>query len=133
VKSGFLLQVFDQDRWVAGSICARRGKIVRIIAGGLAPDYQYNIKRGAMSTCDYFLFKWAIEHGIETIDFLRSRAHSSDGLFEYKRKWGAYAVKDVWPHTSLWIFVPDDLPVPEILRKQLVWHKRRFIEIGKML
>lgn len=133
VKSGFLLQVFDQDQWTSGSICTLKEKTIRVVAGGLAPDYQYNLKRGAMSTCDYFLLKWAQGHGIETIDFMRSRANRYDGLYEYKRKWGAHAVKDVWPHTSLWIFVPNGLPIPGILKKQLVWHEKEFVELEKML
>ncbi len=132
VKSGFLLQVFDRDQWISGSLCMQKGKTIAILAGGLAPDYDYHLKRGAMSTCDYFLFEWAKEHGFEVVDFLRSRPHKLDGLFEYKRKWGASAVKDVWPHTSLWIFVPKDMDTPEMLKGQLIWHNKEFIELEKI-
>jgi hypothetical protein len=132
VRSGFLLQVFDQDQWVSGLVCDIKGKTVRAVAAGLMPDYQYHLKRGAASACEYFLFKWAQDNSIHTIDFLRSRPNLQDGVYEFKRKWGAYSEKDAWPHTSLWIFVPDGLDIPEIVKKQLVWHKEGFVELGRM-
>ena len=131
-RSGFLLQVFDQDQWVSGLVCEIKGETVRAVAGGLIDDHQYHLKRGAASACEYFLFKWAQDNSIKTIDFLRSRPNLQDGVYEFKRKWGAYPEKDIWPHTSLWIFVPNGLDIPAIMKKQLVWHKKRFVELGRM-
>jgi len=133
VKSGFLLQIFDQDKWVSGLACGRNKKTVKSLAGGLNQDYQYYLKRGARSACYYFLFKWAQENAIETIDLLRSRPNLCDGVYEYKRMWRAIPEKDVWPHTSLWIYVPNRLRIPKILQKQLIWHGQKFVTLGGII
>ncbi|MFH1153279.1 MAG: GNAT family N-acetyltransferase [Pseudomonadota bacterium] len=128
-SKGFLMQVFEGDRWISGVICIVRGGKLTILAKGLLPDYEYHLKRGAMSACDYFMFNWAREHGMETVDFLRSRPHAEDGLFEYKRKWGARAVRDVWPHTSLWVYLPKRELIPEEFKRQLVLDGQAFVEL----
>ena len=133
VKSGFLLQIFDQDKWVSGLACGRNKKTVKTLAFGLIQDYQYYLKRGALSACYYYIFKWAQENAIETIDLLRSRPHLYDGVYEYKRRWGAIPEIDVWPHTSLWIYVPNMHRIPQILQKQLVWHGQKFVSLEEII
>jgi hypothetical protein len=132
-SQGFLMEVFEGDRLVSGIVCNCSRDTVRVLAGGVAPDYEYNLRRGAYSACEYFLLQWAQENAIKAIDYLRSRPNLNDGVYEYKRKWGALPVKDLWPHTSLWIFVPMGAEIPEIAGKQLVWHKNRFVTLQECL
>jgi len=129
VQSGFLLQVFDGRKWVSGAICQVRGKSVTVLAFGVHGQYFHLLKRGVLSSVYYFVFHWAEKTGVETVDLLRSRANAADGVYEHKRRWGALAERDPWPHTAIWIFVPDSAMIPPLLGKQLIWGSDRFIEL----
>lgn len=132
VKSGFLLQVYDKEDWISGAICSVNGSEVTTLAFGLRPDYQYYLHRGALSSVYYFLFKWAEDNSMETVDLLRSRPHTGNGVFEHKRRWGARPEADRWPHTAIRIFVPEGLEIPSTLKKQLVWCDEKFMELQKL-
>jgi len=133
LRSGFLLKVFDGNEWVAGLVCARYGKTIYVFAGGVAPDFEYHLKRGAHSACEYFIFKWAEKNSIRIVDMLRTRPNLLDGSYQFKRKWAAMAFKDSWPHTTLRIYIPGGARVPEILNNQLIWRKSRFEALGAIL
>jgi hypothetical protein len=132
-RQGFLMEVFEEDRLVSGVVCHCSRDTVRVLASGIAPDYEYNLRGGAHSACEYFILQWSQENAIKTIDYLRSRPNLNDGVFEYKRKWGALPVKDLWPHTSLWIFAPKGAEIPQIVGKQLVWRQNGFVTLEECL
>jgi hypothetical protein len=69
---------------------------------------------------------------METVDLLRSRPHTGNGVFEHKRRWGARPEADRWPHTAIRIFVPEGLEIPSTLKKQLVWCDEKFMELQKL-
>ena len=131
IQSGFLLQVFAQDLWVSGAICRQEKDGICTLAFGHLPDDQYDLQRGALSAAYYFIFKWAEEHSVQKVDLLRSRANTSDGVYEHKRRWGAIPVMDSWPHTALWLFIPK-AEVGPLLKTQLIWNKGKFIEIKRL-
>ncbi len=133
VKSGFLLQVFEADLWVSGAICKLKSKEIAALAFGLLPEYHYHLHRGALSSVYYFIFKWAEENSMQTVDLLGSRPHADDGVYEHKRRWGANPSKDIRPHTSIRIFASKQFEIPTILKKQLVWNGNKFIELQKLL
>ena len=54
---------------------------------------------------------------------------ASDGVYEHKRRWGARPEIDSWPHTALWIFIPEETKLPPSLKKQLIWNRGGFTEI----
>jgi len=131
IRSGFLLQVFAQDLWVSGVICRLEKDGICTLAFGHLPNNQYDLQRGALSAAYYFIFKWAEEHSVQKVDLLRSRANTSDGVYEHKRRWGATPVMDSWPHTALWLFIPK-AEVDPFLKTQLIWNKGTFIEIQRL-
>jgi len=133
VQSGFLLQVFDGRKWVSGAICQVRGKSVTVLAFGVHGQYFHLLKRGVLSSVYYFVFHWAEKTGVETVDLLRSRANAADGVYEHKRRWGALAERDPWPHTAIWIFVPESAVIPPLLERQLIWHGDQFVELKSLL
>jgi hypothetical protein len=130
-RSGFLIQVFSQDLWVSGVICRLQRDGICAFAFGHLPADQYDLRRGALSAAYYFIFKWAEEHSVQKVDFLRSRPNTSDGVYEHKRRWGAKPVIDSWPHTALWLFVPKSEICPG-LKTQLICKKGEFTEIQKL-
>jgi hypothetical protein len=131
IRSGFLLQVFAQDRWVSGVICRLQKDEICTFAFGHLPGNQYDLRRGALSAAYYFIFKWAEENSVQKVDLLRSRPNTSDGVYEHKRRWGAKPVTDTWPHTALWLFVPKTEICPR-LKTQLIWRGKEFIEIQRL-
>jgi hypothetical protein len=131
VKNGFILQVFDGETWIAGAACRRRKREVTVFALGLISDFSYHLQRGALSSAYYFLFKWAEDNGINTIDLLRSKPNVNDGVYEHKRFWGAIAEKDIWPHTCIRIFLPKGIELPSAIKGYLVRMGNGFIELEK--
>jgi len=129
VQSGFLLQVFQAERWVSGAICQVRGKSVTVLAFGVHGQYFHLLKRGVLSSVYYFVFHWAEKTGVETVDLLRSRANAGDGVYEHKRRWGALTERDPWPHTAIWLSVPESAMIPSLLESQLIWHKGGFVKL----
>jgi len=112
VRSGFVLQVWDADGWVAGVVCRRHRHRVAALAFGLRPPYRENLHRGALSAASYFLIRWAETHRLREVDLLRSRPHRDDGLFEHKRRLGAEPCWDPWPHTTIALYPPVAAPLP---------------------
>ena len=127
VPQGLLLQVYEGERIVSAIICRQRKYEVTTLAVGLTCACSDLLRRGALSTAYYFLFDWAVKHGIKTVDLLRSRANIYDGVFEHKRFWGASPEPDSWPHTEIRFLFPDGQAVPPELAGQLVWKENRLI------
>jgi hypothetical protein len=125
VRSGFLLQVVDADGWLSGVVCRLRRHQVTALAYGLREPHPELLDKGALSAASYFLIRWAREHGLERVNLLRSRPHRKDGVFEHKRRLGADAIWDPWPHTVIGVYTPDHAPLPPPARGILVRHRAR--------
>jgi hypothetical protein len=131
VRSGFLLQIYDGEEWVAGTACHVRGKVIMVLASGCAPDYDYHLRRGALIATYHFIFQWAQEHGMEVIDLLRSRPHAQDGVFNLKKIWGARLEPDIWVATLLRCYLPPNGFVPQGLRGLLTLAGGKWIELDQ--
>ena len=123
-------QLYDQGRWLAGAVCGIYRREIKIFAVGLLPDYAVHLKQGALSALYVHLFEWAETHQMKAVDLLRSRPNSADGVYRYKKSWGAKAQRDSWPHASLQIYLPTPGEIPAPLKTQLVWHRHRFVELA---
>lgn len=133
VRQGFLLKVFAGSDWVAGAVFRVWGKEVSTLAFAASPGDAQRLRQGVLSSVYYFLFRWAMENGMETVDLLRSRPHTGDGVYEHKRRWGARAVLDSWPHTGLWLFPPASGVLPAAFRGHLVWDGTGFVELQQVI
>ena len=133
IKTGFILQVFDENMWTASVACGIKKKEIKAFAFGIIPGYNYHLQRGALLATYYFLLKWAEENNMETVDLLRSRPHLDDGVYEHKRRWAAKAIKDCWHHTIIKIFIPKDNEIPSFIKRLLVWHENEFVELESLL
>jgi hypothetical protein len=112
VRSGFLLQVWHEDRWVAGVVCRLHRHRVVALAFGVRPPYREHLHRGALSAASYFLIRWAAANDLREVDLLRSRPHRDDGIFEHKRRLGAEPCWDPWPHTTIALYPPVAASLP---------------------
>jgi hypothetical protein len=105
-QKGFLLQIDEQGRWVAGAVCCVHGSEVIVAALAVAQPFEDLLHRGALSAVYYFVLRWAREHGMDFVDLLRCRPHITDGVYEHKRRFGAQPSTDAWPHTVIGIYPP---------------------------
>jgi hypothetical protein len=132
-KRGFLGQVLCHDRWIAGVICIACKDELSARAFGHLPDNEYPLRLGGLSAAYYYLIQYAAQHSLASVDLMRSRPNAADGVYCHKKRWGAVAEKDLWPHTALWLFPPRDRTIPESLQKLLVWNGRNFVEMHEMI
>lgn len=131
LRRGFLLQVWMGDRWVSGLVVARLRDSVRLLAAGTVSLDA--LRQGALSALYFFLFRWAREAGIPTVDFCGSRPHLLDGVFRHKSLWGAEPVLDPLHHTKIAFYVNSEVSLPESVAGQLVNAGARFVPLGEVL
>lgn len=102
---GVLLIVKREDEPVAGVVCRGSGETCFFLAIGVKDGDFKLVEEGAIAALYYFVILWAREQGYRRVDFGRSRAFLDDGVFRYKRKWGAKVVRDWWIHTEIGVRV----------------------------
>ena len=84
-----LMLIKQDDEYVYGSLFfAKKDKVVATYAG-LMEGREDCLKQGVSAAAYYFLIKWAKENGIKSADFGTCRSFLNNGVFRYKRKWGA--------------------------------------------
>ncbi len=130
VKRGFLLQVWRDDRWIAGVVCCVQKDDVSARAFGHLPEEEYSLRLGGLSAAYYGLLQHALQHSFSCVDLMRSRPNERDGIYCHKKRWGAVAEKDCWPHTAICLFPPKDTLAPNPLEGLLIWDGREFKEMG---
>jgi hypothetical protein len=131
VGSGFVLKVYEDESWVAGAVCHLRENVLTVLALGCAPDYDYYLRRGALSAAYHYIFQWARDNGMAIVDLLRSRPHARDGVFNYKKMWGARLEPDIWVATLLRCYVPPNGFVPQGLQGLLTLAGGKWIELDQ--
>ena len=129
VRNGFLLQVLCEDQWIAGAVCTAGNRKISARAFGHLPEGRYPLSLGGLSATYYYILQYAVEHNLDHVDLLRSRPNSADGVYCHKKRWGAVAEIDSWPHTAILFFSRQGLPVPENLKTLLVWDGAEFKEL----
>ena len=129
VKNGFLLQVLCEDQWIAGAVCTVGNRRISARAFGHLPEEKYSMSLGGLSATYYYILRYAAEHNLDYVDLLRSRPNSADGVYCHKKRWGAVAEIDSWPHTAILFFSGQGVPVPEKLKTLLVWNGVEFKEL----
>jgi hypothetical protein len=100
--TGHLLQVIQDGKVIAGSvnIVTEEGLIGRRI--GVLDGREDLTKIGAQSVIYYFAICYSRTHGIKKLDLLGSLPFFKDGVYSYKRDWGA----SVYPfdESNTWVY-----------------------------
>jgi len=133
-RGGFLLQVWEGPNWVSGVVAnIGKGSRVSLLAAGLHPSLQGQMQGGALSAAYYFLFQWAEENGVSTVNFCGSRPNEMDGVFHHKKLWAAVPKHDPWHHTEVVFFLDKSVRLPEAIGKQLISIDGGFVRIDEYL
>jgi hypothetical protein len=86
-RQGWLLLLEQAGRTVAGAQLERWGRDVRILAFGVADD---GLPPGlALAACYYHAIEFAVGEHVPRLSLGTVRPVPVDGVFRYKRKWGA--------------------------------------------
>ncbi len=107
-RDGTIVQVVDDDGVVAAGVYFPHGDTLRLLATGMPKAFLENPPVAAMQALYYFSLQYAFEHGYKFVNFLGTRAFPNDGLFQFKRKWGA-AAEDTFSIDSI-LFKPNNTP-----------------------
>lgn len=106
---GGLILVKDGDDPVCGMVCVLEGDTcVAYQMGVLDGDFDL-VKRGINVALWWFMLLWARDQGARRFDFGGSRAHTSNGVYNFKRQWGTRACIQEDRHT-VWSFYAERLP-----------------------
>lgn len=131
LRVGFLLQVWQDEHWVSGVVAdVPNSRRVSLLAAGLHPAQRESMQAGALSAAYYFLFQWAEQSGVRTVDFCGSRPNEMDGVFQHKKLWAAVPKHDPWHHTEVVFFLNRAVPLPDAIQKQLISQGAGFIRIA---
>lgn len=134
LRSGFLLQVWKEQEWVSGLLVSRLGqRRIQLWAVGRRCGEGEDPHDGALSATYYFLFEWAVEQGLDIVDFLGTRPHLGDGVFRHKSLWAAEPKADHWHHTAIVFYVDGRANLPTAVTQQLVRSERGFVSICECL
>jgi len=90
-QDGTILQVVDDNGPVAAGIYFSHDDTLRLLATGMPEAFLDAPPAAAMQALYFYSLQYAFENGFKRIDFLGTRALPTNGLFQFKRKWGAQA------------------------------------------
>ncbi len=116
-QHGFLLQIKRDGRPVSGAICSVHGSLVNLAMTGVLEADGQLMREGAIAAIYYFLLLWAHGAGHQTVNLGFCWPFLKDGIFQFKRKWGATAMIPPREYKHIWLKVQRDTPaVREFLR-----------------
>jgi len=88
---GQILQVEDDDGVVAAGVYYTVNDTLHLLVTGMPEKYLENPPVAAMQALYYFSLEFAQEKGLKAVNLMGTRAFPTNGLLQFKRKWGAHA------------------------------------------
>ena len=110
VDNGALLQIVRDGEVIAAAVLYGWGKTLDFLWVGLRNDLRDTTSAGAFGALYYYGIRYAFEKGFDEVDLSGTRALLNDGVYRFKRQWGAQ-VHDGWCLDSL-LLQPRNLDVP---------------------
>jgi hypothetical protein len=99
-STGTLLQVVRDHQVVAAVVLLEWEKCLNFLWVGVPEGLSAEMSEGAFSALYYYSIRYGHERGCHEIDLSGTRPLLNDGVFRYKRKWGA-SVHDGWSRDAL--------------------------------
>lgn len=110
-RRGGLLLVTHEGEPVSGMLGYAVGETWRAASLGVYQGSFEWVTRGAITAVFWYMLEWACQQGARFYDMGSARARLGDGVFNFKRQWGARVSPVVGYHTR-WLFLARELPVP---------------------
>jgi hypothetical protein len=108
---GFLFIIDDADGLpIAAQLTYLYRKTMYSISSGILNGDLELHSKGALGAIYYYSILWCYENGYERFEMGGCRPFESDGLYQYKRRWGMTPSPDLWGSRS-WVFwTPNNSP-----------------------
>lgn len=103
-QEGTILRVIGPDGPVAAGVYHKVGDVLRFVDGGMPAQYIEKPAEASIAAMYYFSMLYAFDNSCTAVNFMGTRPFPTDGLFQFKRKWGA-AVTDDFSDDSI-LFKP---------------------------
>jgi len=108
-EKGILLLVEQNEKLVSGSICQISGNTcLGVLLGVMDGQYEL-VKQGAIVSLCWSVIQWARGQGAQRFDLGASRPMIHNGVFVFKRQWGAQVFRDQEVYTQ-WNFFGNNIP-----------------------
>lgn len=101
---GMLLLVLSGGTAVAGALSVPAGDALMFRRTGVLDGDESYVKVGAQTALYYFQLRYAVEHGLASLDTMKSAPFLNDGVFRHKADWGARAIRDEEAVRSVLLF-----------------------------
>lgn len=100
VDNGNLLQIVRDNQVIAAAVLYGWGRTLDFLWVGLRNDLRDETSAGAFGALYYYGILHAFDQGYDEVDFSGTRALLNDGVYRFKRQWGAQ-IHDGWSLDSL--------------------------------
>lgn len=97
---GVILQVIGKNGPVAAGLVYPDDDALCFPFTGMPSAYLENPPEAAISAVNYFCIRYAFDHSLTSVDLMGTRAFPTDGILQFKRRWGA-VLKDTFSPSSI--------------------------------
>ncbi len=102
-EKGGLLRILNKDQVIAGAVLYRHKHFLDWVWVGALMQNGHDLNKGVFSSLYYHSIKYAHDEKFPKIKLGGSRPFLTDGVYRFKRKWGARVVRGRYNDTSLYI------------------------------
>lgn len=108
-RQGGVLRVMGDDGPVMAGVVYPEDGILYYLWLGMPEHHLDNPPEGALFASYYFVLRYAFENGFQAANWMGTRAFPTDGVFQFKRKWGTVAEDSFSPDSILFKPVGNNL------------------------
>lgn len=110
-ERGGLILIKRDEQAICAMISIVEGQTCMAFQMGVHKDHFDQVAEGCNVALWWFMMDWARSQNLSYFDFGESRPMTGNGVFNFKRQWGAKVVIDVDPETR-WVFASNKLVAP---------------------
>ena len=104
-RQGGILRVIGEDGPIVAGVVYPEDGVLYYLWLGMAERYLDNQPEGALAASYYFCLHYAHAHGFKAANWMGTRSFPTDGVYQFKRKWGP-VIEDSFSPDSL-LFKPS--------------------------
>jgi hypothetical protein len=109
-QHGCLHLVKRNHSYVGGTLCYLQGDtVIGRLLGVINADAKL-IEQEIFTACYYEVLHWANQRGYKYVSFGDCAPFLADGLFQYKRRWGAIITYTNFSHHWMWLKINQNTP-----------------------
>lgn len=100
-RQGKVLRVLDGDEAIVSGIVYFEDDVLYFLWIGLAEKYLSTPPPAALMAIYYYCLRYAFDNGFKAANWLGTRGFPTDGVFQFKRRWGARIDDSFTPNAIL--------------------------------